>query len=89
MTISNLMKMAESSLKGLKTLWEKGEIACCEQFLLFSLCFQKICTAKKKQGLFGKLFTTLSYENILSVFTILLTISTKYHTFLFDERFKI
>ena len=28
-----------------KGLWEKGEIAYYEQFLLFPLCFQKICTA--------------------------------------------
>ena len=25
-----------------KTLWEKGEIAHCEQFLLFPQCFQKL-----------------------------------------------
>ena len=34
------MKIAESSLKGSKTLG-KGEIACYEQFLLFPQCFQK------------------------------------------------
>ena len=28
-----------------KTLWEKGEIACYEQFLLFRQCFQKTCAA--------------------------------------------
>ena len=44
MTISNLIKMAESSPKGQKTL-EKGEIAHYEQFLLFPQCFQKTCTA--------------------------------------------
>ena len=33
--------MAESSPKGYKTLWGKGEIARYEQFLLFPLCFQK------------------------------------------------
>ena len=49
--------MVESSPKGYKALWEKGEIARyeqiarCEQFLLFPLCFQK---ARKNKGLFGK-----------------------------------
>ena len=33
----------------------KGEIARYEQFLLFPQCFQKTCTAvRKNQGLFGK-----------------------------------
>ena len=36
--------MAEIT-RGLKTLWEKGEIARYEQFLLFPQCFQKTCTA--------------------------------------------
>ena len=39
------MKMAECYSNGQKTLWEKGEIAPYEQFLLFVLCFQKTCTA--------------------------------------------
>ena len=43
MTILNLMKMADSSPKGLLTLG-KGEIANHEQFLLFCQCFQKTCT---------------------------------------------
>ena len=37
--------IAESSPNGYKTLWEKGEIARYEQFLLFTQCFQKTCTA--------------------------------------------
>ena len=41
----NLMKMADSSPKGLKNTVGKGEIACYEQFLLFSKCFQKTPTA--------------------------------------------
>ena len=34
--------------------WGKGEIARCEQFLLFTHCFQKTCAAdtKKTKGLF-------------------------------------
>ena len=36
--------MAESSLKGLKTLGGKEEIARNGQFLLFQQCFQKTCT---------------------------------------------
>ena len=39
------MKMAESSPKGYTTLWEKGEIAHYERFLLFPQCCQKTCTA--------------------------------------------
>ena len=37
----------------------KGEIAHCEQFLLFPQCFQKTCTAATKKGLFWK---GLSYK---------------------------
>ena len=44
MTISNLMKMAESSLNGLKTLWEKEKLIVTSNFS-FSQCFQKTCTA--------------------------------------------
>ena len=31
--------------KRIENAVEKGEIACCEQFLLFPQCFQKTCTA--------------------------------------------
>ena len=31
--------------KELKTLWQKGEIACFEQFLLLPQCFQKTSAA--------------------------------------------
>ena len=41
------MKMAESSLKRVKNTVGKGEIAHCEQFLLFRLCFQKTSTADR------------------------------------------
>ena len=37
--------MAESLWNWKKTLWEKGEVACYGQFLLFPKCFQKTCTA--------------------------------------------
>ena len=39
------MKMAESSSKGKKTIWEKGEIAGHEQFLLKLAVFSNDCTA--------------------------------------------
>ena len=45
MTVSNLMKMAESPSKWIENTMGKGEIARYEQFLLFPLCFQKTCTA--------------------------------------------
>ena len=38
------MKMVEVPQKGRKTLWEKGEIARQEQFLIFPHCFQRIYT---------------------------------------------
>ena len=43
------MKMAGSSLKGLKTLG-KEEIARYEQFLLFPQCFQKACFPAASKG---------------------------------------
>ena len=39
------MKMVDSSPKKVKNTVGKGEIARYEQFLLFSQCFQKACTA--------------------------------------------
>ena len=45
MTISNFMEKAKSSSNEKKTLWEKGKIARCEQFLPFPQCFQKTYTA--------------------------------------------
>ena len=44
-TISNLMKMEESSQDEEKNAVEKREIARYDQFLLFLQCFQKACTA--------------------------------------------
>ena len=44
-TISNLMKMVENSSKWVENTVGKGEIARCEQFLLFQQCFQKTCAA--------------------------------------------
>ena len=52
-TISNFMKMAESSLQWLKTLWEK------EKFLVTCSVFQRLLLqTHKNQGLFGKGLTT-------------------------------
>ena len=51
-TISNLMKMAESSPKPIENTVRKGEIARYEQFLLFPQCFLKTCAADtQKPGL--------------------------------------
>ena len=44
-TILNLLRIAESSQNKEKTLWEKGEIARYEQFLLFPQGFLMTCTA--------------------------------------------
>ena len=44
------MKMAESSLNGLKNTVGKGEIARYEQFLLFPQCFQRACFPEASKG---------------------------------------
>ena len=44
-TISNVMKVAKSSLKWVEKTVGKGENARYEQFLLFPQCFQKTYTA--------------------------------------------
>ena len=46
------MKVAKSSPKWVENTVGKGEIARCEQFLLFPQCFQKVCTTDtQKPGL--------------------------------------
>ena len=50
MTISNLTKTAESSLKRVENTVGKGEIARYEQFLLFPQCFQKACFPGASKG---------------------------------------
>ena len=55
MTISNLIKMVESSPKSVENTVGKGEIDGHKQFLLFPQCFQKTCISDtSKKGLFGK-----------------------------------
>ena len=50
-TVSNLMKMADSSQKRVKNTVGKGEIAYNDQFLFFPQCF--LWQIRKNQGLFG------------------------------------
>ena len=51
-TILNLIKMAESSLQGLKTLLEKEKFARYEPFLPFQQCFKRpVLQILKKQRL--------------------------------------
>ena len=50
MTILNLMKIPESSLKWVENTVGKGENACYEQFLLFPQCFQKACLPGASKG---------------------------------------
>ena len=47
MTISNFMKMAESSQKRVESTVGKGEIARYKQFLLFPACFQETCVMER------------------------------------------
>ena len=55
MTISNVMKMAESSLNGQKTLWEKEKLVVTSNFSFSHSVFKRpILQTRKNQGLFGK-----------------------------------
>ena len=55
-TISNLLKMAESSQNLVENTVGNGEIARYEQFLLFPQCLKKknVVQTRKNRGLFGK-----------------------------------
>ena len=55
MTVSNLMKMAESSPNGLKTLWEKEKLLVTSNFSFSHSVFKGvILQTDKNQGFFGK-----------------------------------
>ena len=55
MTISNLMKMAETSPNGLKTLWEKEKLLVTSNFSFSHSVFKRfVLQTRKNQGLFGK-----------------------------------
>ena len=56
MTISNLMKIAENSPKGLKTLWEK------EKLLVMSVFKRPVLQTCKKQGFFEKKVNSLPHN---------------------------
>ena len=62
--------MAESSPKGYKRVG-KGEIAYCEQFLLFPQCFQKTCTSDTfKPGLIRETVKATKFSMTLSIFQV-------------------
>ena len=48
------MEMAESSLKGWKTLSEKEKLLVMSNFSFFLQCFQKTCIAWEKKACLGK-----------------------------------
>ena len=55
MTISNLMKMGESSQNGKKTLWEKEKLLVTSNFSFSHSVFKRpVLQTRKNQGLFGK-----------------------------------
>ena len=55
MTISKLMKMAESSQNGQKTLWEKEKLLVASNFSFFHSVFKRlVLQTRKNQGLFRK-----------------------------------
>ena len=54
MIISNLMKMAENSLNGWKTLWEKEKLFLRSNFSFSHSVFKRLVRhTRKNQGLFG------------------------------------
>ena len=54
-TISNVMKMAESSPNGSKTLWEKEKLLASSNFSFSHNVFKRlILQIRKSRGLFGK-----------------------------------
>ena len=60
MTISNLMKMAESSWNGQKTRWEKKKLLVMSNFSFSHSVFQILVQqTHKNQGLFGKGLNTI------------------------------
>ena len=55
MTILDLIKMKESSPKGLKTLWEKEKLLIMSNFSFYlSISKRLVLQTRKNQGLFGK-----------------------------------
>ena len=55
MMILSLIKMAESSQKGLKTLWEKEKLLATSNFSFFPSVFKRfVLQTCKIKGLFGK-----------------------------------
>ena len=68
MTISNLIKMEESSSNKKKTLWEKEKLHVMSNFS-FSLSVFKILVLQtlKKQGLFGKELNQLPSSTMLGM----------------------
>ena len=54
-TISNLLKMAEISTNGWKTLWEKKKLLVTSNFFFSHSVFKRlVLQTRKNQGLFGK-----------------------------------
>ena len=67
MTISNLMKMAESYQKGYETLWEKDKCLIVSNFSFSLSVFKRhVRQTYKNQGLFGKGLKAFA-DNILHV----------------------
>ena len=70
MTILNLLKMAESSPKGEKTLWEKEKLLI-SNFSFFHIVFIRlVLQAHKNQGLFGKGLTLYSTDTHFDALTL-------------------
>ena len=64
MTISNVMKIAESSPNDYKTLWEKEKLLVSSNFSFSHNVFKRlILQTRKNQGLFGKGLNLTRYQN--------------------------
>ena len=65
MTISTLMKMAESFPNGQKTLWEKEKLLVTSNFSISYSVFKRlVLQTRKNQGLFGKGLTYVPVWNL-------------------------
>ena len=68
MTISNFMKMEESSSNKKKTLWEKEKLHVMSNFSFSLSVFKRlVLQTLKKQGLFGKELNQLSSSAMLGM----------------------
>ena len=89
-TISNLMKMEESSPSGYKTLWEKEKLLITSNFSFSHSVFKRLrLQTRKNQGLFGKGLNKCSSlilrKNYLNIYLHFLLLPTMFSNGLFSN----